>query len=197
MHELAVLAVVVAAMMAAATMAAGLIGQFLKQVELALMVGAAAIAFFVMMFVSAEVLMRYAFDAPISGHLEGAELLMPLIVFLALSYTQATHGHVGMDLALDMMSSGNRRYALMATLLVSIFVCSVLGWFSAKNALQLWQYDDVTMSPPYFKTWPAGAAIALGYMLTAVRMYLQLLHVWNPDRFPANEPQADGFHAVE
>jgi TRAP-type C4-dicarboxylate transport system permease small subunit len=197
MYELAILAIVVVAIMVATTIVADVVGRFLKQVELALMVGAGVIAFFVMLFVSAEVLMRYVLDAPIPGHLEGAELLMPLIVFLALSYTQATHGHVGMDLALDMMSPGNRRYALMATLLVSIFVCSVLGWFSAKNALQLWQYDDVTMSPPYYKTWPAGAAIALGYMLTALRMYLQLLHVWNPDRFPANEPQDDGFHAVE
>ena len=53
------------------------------------------------------------------------------------------------------------------------------------------------MSPPYFKTWPTGAAVALGYLLTALRMYVQLLHQWDPERFPANEPDAGGFHAVE
>ena len=85
----------------------------------------------------------------------------------------------------------------MATLLISIFVCSVLSWFSAKNAYQLWLYDDVTMSPPYYKTWPTGASVALGYTLISLRMYVQVLHLWDPERFPANEPDAGGFHAVE
>ncbi|NJM28169.1 MAG: TRAP transporter small permease subunit, partial [Pseudanabaena sp. RU_4_16] len=61
-----------------------------------------------MMFVSAEVLMRYGFNSPIPGHLELSELLMPIIVFLALSYTQATHGHVGMDFLLDALALPER-----------------------------------------------------------------------------------------
>lgn len=197
MHELAVLAIVVAAILVATTFMAGPVGRVLLRLELALTIGAAAVAVFAMLFVGAEVLMRYAFDAPIPGHLEGAELLMPIIVFLALSYTQAMHGHVGMDLVLDSLAPRLRRYATMGTLLVSIFICAVLAWFSARNTWQLYQYDDVTMSPPYFKTWPSSAAIVLGYLLICLRMYLQFLHLWDPDRFPANEPEHGGFHAVE
>jgi TRAP-type C4-dicarboxylate transport system permease small subunit len=152
MHELAILAIVVVALMAAATVVADLVGRWLLRIEVALMVVAAAVAFFAMLFVGAEVAMRYGFNAPIPGHLELSELLMPIIVFLGLSYTQATRGHVGMDLVLDMMPQRARLRATIATLLVSIFVCSVLAWFSAKNAWQLWLYDDVTMSPPYYKT---------------------------------------------
>ena len=197
MHELAVLAIVVVTLMAATTVVAGLIGRWLLRIEVALMVVAAAVAFFAMLFVSAEVVMRYVFDAPIPGHLELSELLMPIIVFLGLSYTQATHGHVGMDLVLDTMPPRPRLLATVGTLLISIFVCAVLAWFSAKNAWQLWLYDDVTMSPPYYKTWPTGASVALGYALTALRMYVQVLHLWSPGRFPANEPESAGFHAVE
>ncbi len=197
MHELAVLVIVVAALMAATTVVAGLVGRLLRRVEIALMIVAAAVAFFAMLFVGAEVMMRYGFDAPIPGHLELSELLMPIIVFLGLSYTQATHGHVGMDLVLDSLPPRTRRRATVGTLLISIFVCAVLAWFSAKNAYQLWLYDDVTMSPPYYKTWPTGASVALGYALTALRMYVQVLHFWNPERFPANEPASAGFHAVE
>jgi TRAP-type C4-dicarboxylate transport system permease small subunit len=118
-------------------------------------------------------------------------------VFLAMSYTQATHGHVGMDLVLDALPPRARRFATIGTLLASIFICSVLAYFSSKNALQLYRYDDVTMSPPYFKTWPSAAAIALGYLLISIRMYVQLLHHYDPERFPANEPGDGGFHAVE
>jgi TRAP-type C4-dicarboxylate transport system permease small subunit len=195
--ELAILTIFVIALMVAMTFVAGLIGRVLPIVEYVLLTGAVLVVLFVMFFVGAEVLMRYAFNSPIPGHLELSELLAPIIVFLGISYTQATHGHVGMDLVLDKLSPGARRYAQMMTLLVSIFICSVLAYFSGRNALQLWRFDDVTMTPPYFKTWPSGAAIPLGYFLISIRMYIQILHLYDPHRFPANEPKAVGFHAVE
>jgi TRAP-type C4-dicarboxylate transport system permease small subunit len=196
-YELAILAVVVVALMAAITLVAGLAGRALRVIEYILLVGSVLTVLFVMFFVGAEVLMRYAFNKPIPGHLEGSELLGPIIVFLALSYTQATRGHVGMDLVLDALAPGIRRYAEMTTLLISIFICAVLAFFSFKNAYQLWLFDDVTMSPPYFRTWPSAAAIPLGYALVSIRMHIQMLHLYDPDRFPANEPAAGGFHAVE
>ncbi len=197
MQELAIFVLVVVAAMAATTLAAGLVGRALWLVEYVLVGVSVVVLLFVMFFVGAEVLMRYAFNSPIPAHLELSELLMPIIVFLAVSYTQATHGHVGMDLVLDALSPGARRYANMGTLLVSVFICSVLAYFSGKNALQLWRFDDVTMTPPYFKTWPSAAAIPLGYTLISIRMYVQVLHLYDPDRFPANEPAPAGFHAVE
>ena len=189
MYELATLAAVVVALMVATTFVAGLVGRTLRVVEYVLLTGAVLVILFVMFFVGAEVLMRYAFDKPIPGHLEGSELMAPIIVFFALSYTQ---------------SPAARRYAEVATMLISIFICAVLAYFSLKNAYQLWLYDDVTMSPPYFKTWPSAAAIPLGYALISVRMYIQVLHLYDPDRFPANEPapvaaikEVGGFHTVE
>jgi TRAP-type C4-dicarboxylate transport system permease small subunit len=196
-HELAILVLVVVALMAATTVVAGAVGRALRAIEYVLLAGAIVVVLFVTLFVGAEVLMRYLFNAPIPGHLEGSELLAPVIVFLGLSYTQATHGHVGMDLLLDALTPAARRWAEVATLLVSIFVCAVLALFSFRNAYQLWLYDDVTMSPPYFKTWPAAAAIPVGYALISVRMYIQILHLFDPGRFPSNEPAAGGFHAVE
>lgn len=197
MQELAILLVVLLILMALAIPVIGMIGRTLRLVETALAYVATAITVFVMLFVGAEVLMRYALDAPIPGHLEGSELLMPIIVFLALSYTQGTHGHVGMDLFLDSLSSRARRHATMATLLFSLIMCAILAWFSGKNAFQLWQYGDVTMTPPYFKTWPAAASIALGYALISLRMYIQLLNLYDPERFAEHAPESEGFHAVE
>ncbi len=197
MHELAILALVVVVIMAATTAALRWIGPALRLFEQVLLCGSVLVILFVVLFVCAEVLMRYAFNSPIPGHLEGSELLMPIIVFLALSYTQATHGHVGMDLLLEILPHGARRYASMATLLVSIFICSVLAYFSYKNAYQLWTYDDVTMSPPYFHTWPAAAAIPLGYVLISIRMFIQVLNLYDPDRYPASAHAERSFHSAE
>jgi TRAP-type C4-dicarboxylate transport system permease small subunit len=196
-HELAILALVVAAVMAVAAAAARWVGRALLVTEYVLISLSALVILFVMAFVGAEVLMRYVFNSPIPGHLELSELMMPVIVFLALSYTQATHGHVGMELVLDALSPGARRLAHMGVLLASVFICSVLAYFSFKNAYQLWLYDDVTMTPPYFETWPSAAAIPIGYALISLRMFIQVLHLFDPDRFPANEPAESSLSAHE
>jgi TRAP-type C4-dicarboxylate transport system permease small subunit len=197
MHELAILALAVVALMAVATAAIRWVGPGLLVLEQVLLAGSVVVILFVAFFVGAEVVMRYGFNSPIRGHLEGSELLMPLIVFLALSYTQATRGHVGMDLVLENLAPGARRRATMVTLFISIFVCAILAYFSYKNALQLFRYDDVTMSPPYFHTWPPAAAIALGYALVSLRMFVQVLNLYDPARFPAHEPADSSFHTPE
>lgn len=186
MHELVALSLVVVALMAVMAAGARWIAPAVRRLELLLLGGAVLVILFEMLFVCAEVLMRYGFNSPIPGHLEGSELLMPIIVFFAVGYTQATNGHVGMDLLLGNLVPPARRLASMVTLLVSIFVCTVIAYFSAKNALQLWRYDDVTMTPPYFPTWPSAAAIPVGYGLMAARMFLQFLALLDPERFPAS-----------
>lgn len=196
MHELVALSLVVVALMAVMAAGARWIAPAVRRLELLLLGGAVLVILFEMLFVCAEVLMRYGFNSPIPGHLEGSELLMPIIVFFAVGYTQATNGHVGMDLLLGNLVPPARRLASMVTLLVSIFVCTVIAYFSAKNALQLWRYDDVTMTPPYFPTWPSAAAIPVGYGLMAARMFLQFLALLDPERFPASasEQRAFGGH---
>ena len=189
MHELVALAIVVGSAMVVIAFGLRLIGPAVRVVEKILLLGSVAVILGVMVFVCAEVVMRYAFNAPIPGHLEGSELLVPVIVFLALSFTQATHGHVGMELLIDNIPATAQRWLNIITLIASIFICAVIAWFSFKHSYQLWEYDDVTMTPPYFKTWPAAATIVLGYGLCAVRMYIQLLHLIAPATVPAYEPE--------
>lgn len=140
---------------------------------------------FSMAYIVAEVVLRYGFDSPQQGHLEGSELLLPIIVFFAVSYTQARNGHIGMTLITDSLPAGWQRALEMVTHILSLLVCAVLAYFGAKYAFQLYQYDDVTMTPPYWRTWPSAAAISLGYLMLAMRLVLQFLHMMNPERYPA------------
>ena len=197
MYELAILTVVVAAFMVVTAAAIRFVGPALRMIEYLLLCGSILVILFIAFFVGAEVFMRYVFNAPIQGHLELSELMLPIIVFLALSYTQATHGNIGMDLVLDALPPRVRHYATMAALLISIFICSVLAYFSAKNALQLWRYDDVTMTPPYVRTWPSAAAIPLGYILVSMRIFMQLLHMIDHERFPPHEPVNAELHQYD
>ena len=188
MHELIFLVIIVAAVMALVTVATRVIRAALRWLEYALLAGSIAVTLFVMLFISTDVMMRYFFNSPIPGQLEGSELLMPIIVFLPLSYTQATRGHVGMDLLVDLLPPSIHRYLEIGTLLLTVIICSVLAFFSFKNAYQLWLYDDITATQPYFHTWPAAAAVPLGYSMISIRMYLQVLHLIDPRRFPEGVP---------
>ena len=113
----------------------------------------------VMFWVVAEVIARYVFNSPLPGHLEGAELLLPMIIFFGVSYVQARDGHVGMTFVVDALPKKVRRVTDILSLIVSALTCAALAYFSSKNAWLAWIYDDVTMSPPYWPVWPSAAVI--------------------------------------
>jgi TRAP-type C4-dicarboxylate transport system permease small subunit len=187
MQELLYIAIIVVVAGIALALLATKAGFLLAKIEHYLTYAATALIIFVMLFVCAEVVMRYAFNSPIPGHLEGSELFVPIIVFFAISYTQSQKGHVGMTLVVDALPPGVRRYVEIVTLLLSVLTCAVLSYFSYKYAYNEWLIEDVTMTPPYWKLWPSAAAIPLGYMMIAIRLYLQALHLIAPNYYPQDD----------
>ena len=187
MQELLYIAIIVVVAGIVLALLATRAGFLLAKIEHYLTYAATALIIFVMLFVCAEVVMRYAFNAPIPGHLEGSELFVPIIVFFAISYTQSQKGHVGMTLVVDSLPLGMRRYVEIVTLLLSVMTCAVLSYFSFKYAYNEWLIEDVTMTPPYWKLWPSAAAIPLGYMMIAIRLYLQALHLIAPNYYPQDD----------
>lgn len=141
-----------------------------------------------MLFVSAEVLSRKLFNAPIPGHLELAELFLPPIIFMALAYTQSTGGHVRMTIFIDWLEPRARQAAEVVAKLLSVLIYVVLCYYSAKHAYRAWDVDDVTMSPPYFLVWPSAVMVPIGIFFAALRLYLELLHLVFPRWLPAEEP---------
>jgi TRAP-type C4-dicarboxylate transport system permease small subunit len=158
---------------------------FMRLLEDMLTYCSVALILGVMCWVVAEVIARYVFNSPLPGHLEGAELLLPMIVFFGVSYVQARDGHVGMTFVVDALPKRIRRVTDILSLIVSALTCAALAYFASKNAWLAWDYEDVTMSPPYWPVWPSAAVIPLGYGMLAVRMLLQVLQKLTPDRFPA------------
>ena len=151
----------------------------------------------VMLWVVGEVIGRYVFNSPLPGHLEGAELLLPMIVFFGVSYVQARDGHVGMTFVVDALPKKVRRVTDILSLIVSALTCAALAYFSSKNAWLAWIYDDVTMSPPYWPVWPSAAVIPLGYGMLSVRMMLQVLQKMMPRRFPPSIVEQSDLHMAE
>ena len=156
-----------------------------------------ALILLVMFWVVGEVIGRYVFNSPLPGHLEGAELLLPMIVFFGVSYVQARDGHVGMTFVIEALPKNVRRVTDILSLIVSSLTCAALAYFASKNVWLAWIYDDVTMSPPYWPVWPSAAVIPLGYGMLSVRMILQILQKLMPGRFPKPIVEHSDLHVTE
>lgn len=187
MHELLLIFCIVLVVGAVITALAVKAAALLFLIERCLTYASAAIIIGVMCFVGAEVFMRYVLNSPIPGHLEGSELLVCIIVFFAVAYTQSLKGHVGMTLIIESLPEKTKKILEIITLLLSVATCAILSYFSFKYAYNCWIIGDITMSPPFFPVWPSALAIPIGYMFLAMRMYLQALHLLVPDYYPANE----------
>ncbi len=187
MLELLYTAIVVLVVGIVLTVLATKAGFLLSKIEHYLTYASTALIIGIMVYVCAEVVMRYVFNSPLPGHLEGSELFVPIIVFFAISYTQSQNGHVGMTVVVESLPPAVRRYVDISTLLLSVLTCAVLSYFSYKFAYNEWVIDDVTMTPPYWRIWPSAAAVPLGYMLIAMRLYLQALHLISPNIYPQDD----------
>lgn len=183
--ELFIGALAVAALVA---LAARWVNRIAWRIENALSLVSAALILFAMLLVSAEVISRKFFNFPIPGQLELGELLMPPIIFLAISYTQATGGHVRMTIVIDHLPANWRHAAEIAVKILAIAVYVVLCFYSAKYAWRTWQFHDVTMSPPYLPIWPSAMMVPIGMFLVTLRVYLEVLHLLFPRFLPASEP---------
>ena len=176
MQELLYVLGVDLAMAILVSIAAARAGFILAKIERILTIGSTVLILITMSFISAEVFMRYVMNAPIPGHLELSALFVPVMVFTAISYTQSQGGHVGMTLLVDNLPPGIQNKVEIVTLLLTVFTCSILSYFSFKFAYGEYEIGNTTETPPYFLTWPSAVAIPIGFALVSIRCYLQALH---------------------
>lgn len=104
-----------------------------------------------MMFLTTlDVLGRYVFKHPISGTADLTEVMMIVIVFLALSDTATSGGHISVEVVTSQLSRRKQLLMKMVTLLFSGLISVVLAWRLGANALYTInnpEYTDVIGLP--------------------------------------------------
>lgn len=146
----------------------------LEALETVLNLLSAVILFALMFYVTAEVAMRYLFNAPLPGHLEATQLFIAPAVFLALSWVQARRGHVGMDLLHERLAPRGRAAVDCLTLAIALVTFLTITWFSWQSTLSAWEVGDITPTAN-LRTWWSKGAVPLGAALLCVRLLMQLV----------------------
>ncbi|SFG67622.1 TRAP-type C4-dicarboxylate transport system, small permease component [Palleronia marisminoris] len=124
--------------------------------------------------VTAGVVMRYAFDAPMLGVNEIVELSAVALVMSALPYCTQRNGHVAVDVFDTMLGRYGRFIGDLLSRGIAIAILTILCRRAILKALDAAEWGDAT-NMLQWPLWPYYAVLAAGVALTAVVFAVQVV----------------------
>jgi TRAP-type C4-dicarboxylate transport system permease small subunit len=150
--------------------------RLLAAVDTVLATLAAVAMLAIMLIVSSDVMMRYAFNRPWPWAYDLIDLYLTLALFyFTLTWTFRNNGHIRVDLLLDRVSLPVRRLAETAICLLAagLFACIAAATFERMTG-QL-AGGDIIAGAVAWPTWLSTAFVPLGAGLLALRLLLNAL----------------------
>ena len=133
---------------------------------------------FILLSVSAGVVMRYFVGQPLNWVLELSEYGLLYITFLAATWILKREGHVKIDLVLDRLTSRTRAIVNIITSIICILVCLTLVWYGSKITVEYFlmgRYEDTPLRIPL--AYVLGI-IPLGSFLLAIQFIRRTYGYW-------------------
>lgn len=117
--------------------------------------------------ISIDVIMRFAFDMPISGTILMVSLMyMPMIAFLPLAVAEERDAHISVELLYDMFPQAFQRCLDFAAHLLSILVYALLAVRTWSEALSKYAIGAAEMEGAVrIPTWPSYFVLPVGFAL--------------------------------
>ena len=144
-----------------------------------LLVIIAALALLMMMLhVSADVIGKYVFNAPIPGTAEVvASYYMVAVVFLPLAWVEITEGSIIVELLYDLFDRRAKILALLLGTTLSALFYGGLAWLSWSPAVQAWRIGEIVEGTWRVVIWPTKFLLPVGLALACLVMVLRLLQI--------------------
>jgi len=133
-------------------------------------------AVLLMLMTVVNVVGRYVFNKPIMAYVDGMEMMMALLVFLTLAYSQLKDGQIRFELFMTRILKGGRRYHVMEAvhLFLAVATFAIIAVYSVASAISAYQTQDTTLTV-LLPTWPARAGVALGSIGLCLRLFLLMV----------------------
>lgn len=138
---------------------------------------AAALTFFAMMAVTVvDVVMRYAFNAPLTWSFELiGTYLMAAAFFLAVSATQARKQHVNVDVFARLLPPRLQAGALALAGVLVIVMFALIWWAGAASFWEAWRDGLASDGAIAWPLWPVYLLVPLGLTPLLGRLALELV----------------------
>ncbi|MFC3229332.1 TRAP transporter small permease subunit [Marinibaculum pumilum] len=157
-------------------------------VEPASIVGGIALMLLALV-VTADVVARAAGFALV-GAAEAGGVLLALLVFLVIAYTQRQRGHVAIEALVVMLPSVVRRWADVISLALCLGFTVLLAVTTIGAAWHSYQSMEFQVGTLPFPIWPVRAVIALGFVLFGLQLLVHLLAALGAAIRPAGRGEA-------
>lgn len=124
--------------------------------------------------VTADVAAR-ALGFALVGAAEAGGVLLALLVFLVIAWTQRQRGHVAIEVVVSMMPPVLQRWADALSLLICLAFTLVLAITTGRAAWESYQAMEFQVGTLPFPLWPVRLVIAIGFALFVLQLLAQLL----------------------
>ena len=149
---------------------------FRLETKLALLGGIAVFSLMVLAVISVSG--RNFANAPLPGYVDWIEQTMPLIAFVAVSYTQRLGGHIRMDIVIGRLRGRPLWLVELLSTLVMLSLMLLLVWGTFSHFLRafdmsapLWSRDSsMDIGIPL---WPSKLIVPVGFSVLSLRLLLQ------------------------
>lgn len=130
----------------------------------------AAIALvFMAAYIGVGIVGRYVFNHPFPAVWDSITLLIVMVVFLSLAYTQRVGRHIKVTVLVDRLSPNIRNRLSIANLIIGFVFFAVVSWQSwilALESLAVREYYPGLLNLPVY---PSKLALAVGISLLSIR----------------------------
>lgn len=134
----------------------------------------AGVAILMTMFlVTAEVVARGIFNAPIQGQVDIVSVTMVAYSLLCISYCYRQSGHIRMDMLQKAMRGRAQWLAQIVATIAGLAVVLAILPGTWTNFMRAYEFGDTTMGVG-LPTWPSKLAAPVGLGLLAARLTLEL-----------------------
>ena len=133
-----------------------------------------------MLHMTADVFMKYLFNAPITGTVETvAFYYMVGVVFLPLPFIELKGKHIAVDLLVQRLPSAGRQICLGFAFLLSCIFFSILAYQSAIDAWRAMLVGEIVMGPTELVIWPSRFILPASFgfiaLISAMRLVIEVL----------------------
>jgi len=143
--------------------------------------------FVLMVLVTANVVLRRLFNAPVQGVVDIVTMSMVTFGVLCISFCYREAGHIRMDMVLKVLSGRVAVAANLAVTLVALFTVTAILPGTWTHFQRAYEFGDSTFGIGLV-TWPSKLAVPVGLAILWLRLVLEIFVWLRLMRDPAAEP---------
>lgn len=136
-----------------------------------------------MLLITADVVGRAAFNAPLPGVPEIVKVSVVGLVWCQMAHTLRIGAHLRSTILLERMPAGARTAIELIACLLGMVTFALIAFSSWANTLEAWQIGEFEGEEPMrVPTYPIRTLVLVGAALTAIQFAMMALDVWRGRR---------------